>query len=49
MNARTLRQIAGVATTLYAGASLAAGKTAVVQIDYQNEYGEGPLALPRPC
>lgn len=46
MNARSLRQIVGVAPTLQAGASLAAGKTAVVLIDYQNEYREGPLALP---
>lgn len=46
MNARTLRQIAGVASSLQAGATVAAGKTAIVLIDYQNEYREGPLALP---
>ena len=46
MNARTLRQIASVAPTLHAGAPLNAGKTAVVLIDYQNEYRQGPLALP---
>lgn len=46
MNARTLRQIAGVPPSLYAGAMLEAAKTAVVFIDYQNEYRNGPLALP---
>lgn len=46
MNARTLRQIAGVPPSLHAGATLHAAKTAVVFIDYQNEYRNGPLALP---
>jgi len=46
MNAQTLRQIAGVSPSLEAGATLAAAKTAVVLIDYQNEYRNGPLALP---
>ena len=46
MNARTLRQIAGVPPSLHAGATLVAAKTAVVFIDYQNEYRNGPLALP---
>jgi nicotinamidase-related amidase len=46
MSAHTLRQIAGVAPTLHAGATLFAEKTAVVLIDYQNEYREGQLALP---
>ncbi|MBU1363368.1 MAG: cysteine hydrolase [Gammaproteobacteria bacterium] len=46
MNARTLRQIVGVPPSLQAGATLAAGKTAVIFIDYQNEYRNGPLALP---
>ena len=46
MNARTLRQIAGVSPSLHAGATLVAAKTAVVLIDYQNEYRNGPLALP---
>ena len=46
MNARTLRQIVGVPASLHAGASLIAAKTAVVLIDYQNEYRSGPLALP---
>ncbi|MBL8430464.1 MAG: cysteine hydrolase [Dechloromonas sp.] len=46
MNARTLRQIAGVPPSLYAGAMLDAAKTAVVFIDYQNEYRNGTLALP---
>ena len=46
MNARTLRQIAGVTPSLQSGATLVAAKTAVVFIDYQNEYRNGPLALP---
>ncbi|MFZ2973458.1 MAG: cysteine hydrolase family protein [Ferribacterium limneticum] len=46
MNARTLRQIAGVPVSLHAGATLEAAKTVVVFIDYQNEYRSGPLALP---
>lgn len=46
MNARTLRQIAGVPVSLQAGGTLLAAKTAVVLIDYQNEYRSGPLALP---
>jgi nicotinamidase-related amidase len=46
MNARTLRQIVGVPASLHAGATLVAAKTAVVLIDYQNEYRSGPLALP---
>lgn len=46
MSARTLRQIVGVAPNLQAGATLAAARTAVLLIDYQNEYGNGPLALP---
>ncbi len=46
MNARTLRQIVGVPASLHADASLIAAKTAVVLIDYQNEYRSGPLALP---
>jgi nicotinamidase-related amidase len=46
MSARTLRQIVGLAPTLQAGATLLAAKTAVVLIDYQNEYRNGPLALP---
>jgi len=46
MNARTLRQIVGVPASLQAGATLLAAKTAVVLIDYQNEYRSGPLALP---
>lgn len=46
MNAQTLRQIAGVPAGLEAGATLAAAKTAVVLVDYQNEYRNGPLALP---
>jgi len=46
MTARTLRQIVGVAPGLYGGATLLAAKTAVVLIDYQNEYRHGRLALP---
>jgi nicotinamidase-related amidase len=46
MNARTLRQIVGVPPSLHAGATLSAAKTAVVFIDYQNEYRNGPLVLP---
>jgi len=46
MNAQTLRQIVGVPASLKAGATLLAAKTAVVLIDYQNEYRCGPLALP---
>jgi nicotinamidase-related amidase len=46
MNAQTLRQIVGVPASLHAGATLDAAKTAIVFIDYQNEYRSGPLALP---
>lgn len=46
MTARTLRQIAGIRPGLQAGARLQAARTAVVLIDYQNEYRSGPLALP---
>lgn len=46
MTARTLRQIAGVRSGLQAGARLQAARTAVMLIDYQNEYCSGPLALP---
>lgn len=46
MSARTLRQIVGVQPTLQAGATLVAAKTAVILIDYQNEYRRGPLVLP---
>lgn len=46
MNALTLRQIAGVQASLQAGARLARDKTALLLIDYQNEYRTGPLALP---
>ena len=46
MSARTLRQIVGLAPSLTAGATLLAAKTALVLIDYQHEYRNGPLALP---
>lgn len=46
MSARSLRQIVGAPLQLHAGATLDAAKTAVVFIDYQNEYRQGPLALP---
>jgi nicotinamidase-related amidase len=46
MSARSLRQIAGVAPFFRPGAPLAAGKTALLLIDYQMAYRQGPLALP---
>lgn len=46
MNTRTLRQIVGVPANLQSGSTLIAAKTAVVLIDYQNEYRSGLLALP---
>jgi len=46
MSARTLRQIVGLAPSLTAGATLPAAKTALLLIDYQHEYRDGPLALP---
>lgn len=46
MNLRTLRQIAGVAPTLYPSAPFDPARTLVLLIDYQNEYRSGPLALP---
>ncbi len=46
MSARTLRQIVGLAPGLQAGATLPAAKAALVLIDYQHEYRNGPLALP---
>ena len=46
MSAQTLRQIVGAPASLHAGATLDAAKTAVILIDYQNEYCSGPLALP---
>lgn len=46
MTARSLRQIVGLSSTFEAGSRLAADKTALLLIDYQHEYREGPLALP---
>lgn len=46
MSARSLRQIAGVAPFFQPGSPLAAGKTALLLIDYQMAYRHGPLALP---
>jgi len=46
MSARTLRQLVGLAPSLTAGATLPAAKTALLLIDYQHEYRNGPLALP---
>jgi nicotinamidase-related amidase len=46
MNACTLAQIVGLPAALHAGTTLVAAQTAVVLIDYQNEYRSGPLALP---
>jgi nicotinamidase-related amidase len=45
-NPRRLREIAGVAPVFPAGGALAVDKTALLLIDYQNEYRAGPLALP---
>ncbi|PKO87769.1 MAG: cysteine hydrolase [Betaproteobacteria bacterium HGW-Betaproteobacteria-12] len=46
MTARSLRQIVGLAPAFQPGNPLAADKTALLLIDYQNEYRRGPLALP---
>ncbi len=46
MSARTLRRMAGLPAVLEAGTTLFAASTALVLIDYQNEYRNGPLALP---
>ena len=46
MTARSLRQIVGLAPALQLGSRLAANKTALLLIDYQQEYCQGPLALP---
>ncbi|HEX6734952.1 MAG TPA: isochorismatase family protein [Azonexus sp.] len=46
MSARRLRELAGVAPLFRAGGTLALGQTALLLIDYQNEYRQGPLALP---
>ena len=46
MSARTLCQIVGLVPCLQAGAMLSAAKAALVLIDYQHEYRNGPLALP---
>ncbi|MDR0776171.1 MAG: cysteine hydrolase [Azonexus sp.] len=46
MSARSLRQLAGVAPVFRVDGTLSVGKTALLLIDYQNEYRQGPLALP---
>ncbi len=46
MNARSLRQLTGVAPVFRADGALSVDKTALLLIDYQNEYRQGPLALP---
>lgn len=46
MTPRTLRQIAGVTPLLQPGVPLVADKTALLLIDYQQEYRQGPLAVP---
>lgn len=46
MTARSLRQIVGLAPTFQPGSPLVADKTALLLIDYQQEYRHGPLALP---
>lgn len=43
---QSLRQIAGVVPFFQPGAPLVAGKTALLLIDYQMAYRQGPLALP---
>lgn len=46
MTARSLRQIVGLAPAFQTGKPLPADKTALLLIDYQQEYRQGPLALP---
>lgn len=46
MMARSLRQITGVPPVFLAGKPLPAASTALLLIDYQQEYRQGPLALP---
>ncbi len=46
MNAPTIRQLAGVPAQFQAGKQLEAGRCALLLIDYQQIYSDGPLALP---
>lgn len=46
MKPRTLRELAGASPAFFPGAPLVAARTALVLIDYQEEYRAGPLALP---
>ncbi|MDR1994388.1 cysteine hydrolase family protein [Azonexus sp.] len=46
MSARSLRQLVGVTPVFRVDGTLSVGKTALLLIDYQNEYCQGPLALP---
>lgn len=46
MTARSLRQIVGLTPAFPPGSALVAAKTALLLIDYQQEYHQGPLALP---
>jgi len=45
MNAPTIRQLAGVPAQFQAGKRLEAGRCALLLIDYQQIYADGPLAL----
>ncbi len=46
MSAPTLRQLAGVPPQFSAGNTLQVGRCALLLIDYQQIYADGPLALP---
>ena len=46
MNVPTIRQLAGVPAQFQAGRPLEAGRCALLLIDYQQIYADGPLALP---
>ena len=46
MNAPTIRQLAGVPAQFQAGKRLETGRCALLLIDYQQIYADGPLALP---
>ncbi len=46
MSAPTIRQLAGVPAQFQAGKPLEVGRCALLLIDYQQIYAEGPLALP---
>ena len=46
MSAPTIRQLAGVPAQFQAGKPLETGRCALLLIDYQQIYADGPLALP---